>query len=82
MVFRDKEKPSDIQKVKGIKKELPLGELLIQAGLAASKAEARRLVEQRGVKINGAIQKDSQGVVKPTKGMIIQVGKRRFAQIG
>ena len=81
-VFREKKKPSDIKKVKGVKKELPLGDLLVKAGLASSKSEARRLVVQGGVRINDIVQKDSQEVVNPTKGMIIQVGKRRFVQIG
>tara|TARA_Y100000310_G_C20449658_1_gene700066 strand:- start:161 stop:889 length:729 start_codon:yes stop_codon:yes gene_type:complete len=81
-VFREKEKPSKIKQVKGIKKELPLGELLTKTGLASSKSEARRLAEQGGVRIDDVVQKDSKKRVKTKKGMIIQVGKRRFAQIG
>ena len=81
-VFRDKEKPSDIQKVKGIKKELTVGELLVQTGLVSSKSEARRLVEQGGVGIDEMIPKDSQEMIKTEKGMIVRVGKRRFIQIG
>lgn len=54
-------------------------ELLVQSGLASSKSEARRLLEQGGVKLN---QKkiDSQEVII-AKGDLLQVGKRRFVKI-
>ena len=63
-------------------KELSLLDLIIQTGLAHSKAEARRLVEQRGVKINGETQENWRAAVKIQEGTVVQAGKRRFIEIG
>ena len=62
-------------------KELSILDLLCKAKLAASKSEARRLVEQKGVKIDGRVSRDWKEVVPVVTGMTIQVGKRRFVKI-
>lgn len=85
-VFREKQLPSKIptfkisDKISGQK--LPVLDLLVIAGLAPSKAEARRLVEQKGVKIKGNIIENWQKEIKlEKKGLIVQVGKRKFLKI-
>ncbi|MDO7786667.1 tyrosine--tRNA ligase [Desulforamulus aquiferis] len=55
--------------------------LLTQAGLAASTSEARRLVKEGAVKINGEKVSDPNLRFSPEDGMIIRAGKRRFAQL-
>ncbi len=80
-VFRKKELPSDIAKIKIKNKELNVLDLLIKTKLVSSKSEARRLVEQKGVKIDKKIEDDWKAVVKIKKGMIIQVGKRKFIKL-
>ena len=50
--------------------------------LAPSKSEAKRLILQKGVKIDGKVQKDWKTVIEIKKGRIIQVGKRKFARLG
>jgi tyrosyl-tRNA synthetase len=60
----------------------PLGiaALLRQAGLAASGSEATRLIEQGGVRIDGAVISDK--ALKVEAGTwVVQVGKRRFARV-
>ncbi|MBN2256561.1 MAG: tyrosine--tRNA ligase [Anaerolineaceae bacterium] len=54
-------------------------DILIDAGLCATRSEARRLVEQKGVRLDGNILADAQ-VPFPGKG-VLQVGKRRFVKI-
>ncbi len=49
--------------------------------MCSSKSEARRLIEQGGVKVDGACIGGREAVVEPVKGMIIQVGKRRFVKV-
>lgn len=71
--------PSDVKKMK--MPEVPILDLLVRGGLASSKSEAKRLVEQGAVKINGAIEKDWQKIIKPATGMKIQVGPRRFLEL-
>lgn len=59
----------------------PLAPLLVQAGLAPSNSEARRLMAGGGVRIDGEPVQDPQADVEPKDGMILQVGKRRFVRI-
>lgn len=78
-VFSQKEWPSDVKKMK--MPESSILELLVNGGLADSKSEAKRLVEQGAVKINGIVEKDWKKVITPTYGMKIQVGPRRFLEL-
>ncbi len=56
--------------------------LLVDAGLAPSKAEARRLVRQRAVEIDGRkIEPEQAAEVAVEHGTVIKVGKRRFLRI-
>lgn len=80
-VFQQGELPPRIPAVHLRAKELAGTDLLLQAKLALSKSEARRLIEQGGVKIDGAVLRDGRALLTIHKGMIIQVGKRRFARV-
>jgi len=80
-VFREKKLPGKIPEHKIREKELPILDLLIRIKLVSSKSEAKRLILQTGVKIDGKVQKDWKKVVKIKKGMVIQKGKRRFAKL-
>jgi tyrosyl-tRNA synthetase len=63
-------------------KSLNILELLVETKLAASKSEARRLVEQGGVKVGEEIIKDIKAVVEiPKEGVLIQKGKRYFIKV-
>jgi tyrosyl-tRNA synthetase len=46
-----------------------------------SKSEARRLIEQKGVKVNRQIVKDEIVILDGKKEILIQVGKRRFVKV-
>ncbi|MCD6429483.1 tyrosine--tRNA ligase [bacterium] len=80
-VFKEKKEPQKIRKFFAPKKEYPIVELLVGLGFAKSKSDAKRLIIQGGVKIDGKVQKDWKQVVKIKEGMIIQVGKLKFAQM-
>ncbi len=80
-VFSKKEKPSDIPEIMVDAKELPLVELLVKTGLVKSKSEARRLIEQGGVKIDDAKQADPNAVIPLTKPVTVQAGPRKFVKI-
>jgi tyrosyl-tRNA synthetase len=56
-------------------------ELIETAGFAASKGEARRLVRQGAVKIDGATVTAEDTEILLVNGMLLTVGKRRVAQI-
>jgi tyrosyl-tRNA synthetase len=60
----------------------PLGvaHLLKQAGLCASTSEAMRMVDQGGVRIDGAVVSDKALKVEAGT-FVLQVGKRKFARV-
>lgn len=80
-VFKNKGIPEDISEVKIKEKELNILDLLLKTKLVSSKSEARRLVEEGAVKIDDVIEKDWQAKVETRPGLVIQIGKRRFAKI-
>jgi tyrosyl-tRNA synthetase len=60
---------------------LPIVQLLKQAGLAPSTTEAIRLIEQGGVKVDGARISDRALILPRGKAYVVQVGKRRIVRI-
>lgn len=80
-IFREKKLPTKIPEILIKEKNFNLLDLLIKTNLASSKSEAKRQVLQKGVKIDGALQKEWRRVIKIKRGMVIQVGKRKFAKL-
>ena len=81
--FVQKEVPGEVEETTVAAGPHKLAELLASTGLAASKGEARRLIEQGGVKLNGekATATGSEITIDPGNGLLIQVGKRRFLRV-
>ncbi len=63
--------------------ELPVAKLLVQANVASSNAEARRLLEQGGVRLDGEVCRDGRAVVgtRRAQALLVQVGKRRHVRV-
>jgi tyrosyl-tRNA synthetase len=80
-IFKRKGVPTKIPETKIEENSLNILELLTKMKLAFSKSEAKRLILQGGVKIDKKLQKDWRKKVKIKKGMIVQIGKKRFARI-
>ena len=82
-VVQRKEIPIDIPTVDlvlGDRRGLKLFEVLVEAELAPSKSEARRLVQQGAVSVDRERLSDPTCVLEPGE-KLIQVGKRRFARV-
>ncbi len=77
-VHQQKEMPEEIKELK-IKKGMTLADVLVAAELVASKGEARRQIEQGGVKVNEEKVTDITFVCET--GMVIQKGKRFFVKL-
>jgi len=60
---------------------LPLMKILTVTGMAESGCEARRLLQQGGVKIDQVKETDGQKMFKPGADFIVQAGKRKFLKI-
>ncbi|MFC1651658.1 tyrosine--tRNA ligase [Patescibacteria group bacterium] len=80
-VFRDKEKPTNIPEIKIVDNPVLLVDLIVKNKLASSKSEAKRLMEQGGVKLDDKKIIDHEKKIKVKKGQILQVGKRKFVKI-
>ena len=80
-VFKKGEVPTEIPEVKIKETELPILDLLVRIKIASSKSEAKRLILQKGVRINRQIETDWQKKIGIKEGMIIQAGKRKFVKI-
>jgi tyrosyl-tRNA synthetase len=80
--FRDHATPENMPEITlhNGGKGLALPQLCKQAGLTASTSEAMRLIEQRGLKIDGDVVVDKSLVV-PAGTFVVQAGKRKFARV-
>jgi tyrosyl-tRNA synthetase len=81
-IFVNKGTPDEIPEFKfGNQKEINILDLIILVNFAASKGEAKRLVTQGGVTLNGEKIEDFQNIVHLKDGMILKVGKRKFIKL-
>ncbi|MDR6227447.1 tyrosine--tRNA ligase [Desmospora profundinema] len=85
-VFQQRALPEDIAQVTIPVADLKDGRLwvihlLSRLGLVASNGEARRMVKQGAVKIDEEKVTDVDAQIPLTDGMVVQVGKRKFAQV-
>jgi tyrosyl-tRNA synthetase len=60
---------------------LAIPQLSKQSGLTASTSEALRLIEQRGLKVDGEIVTDKGLVIATGTTVVVQAGKRKFARV-
>ncbi len=72
--------PDDIPDLALSGAPLGIGQLLKQANLCPSTSEALRMVEQGGVRIDGAVISDKALKVEAGT-LVVQVGKRKFARV-
>ena len=80
--FVQKQIPDEIEEKQIAAGTYPLAQLLADTGLAASKGEARRLVEQGGVKVNNEKATAANAdITIGADGVLFQVGKRKFMKI-
>jgi tyrosyl-tRNA synthetase len=80
-VFTKKKLPSLVPEVKIKRGTLRILDLLTKTKLVSSRSEAKRLIMQKGVKINGEIIEDWGGTVEIRGGEVVQIGRRRFAKL-
>ncbi len=85
-VFSRRERPTDVPKVHIAAEKLRDGrialvELLALSGLVPSKSEARRLIAQGAVELDGTRVTDPKALVEVKTGTLLRVGKRRFAEL-
>ncbi|MDQ7793901.1 MAG: tyrosine--tRNA ligase [bacterium] len=85
-VFRRGDLPSEVPDYRLDPAELEggrvgLARLLALTGLAASASEARRLLAQGGVRVDGGVVAGEGTKVRPRDGMLLRVGKRKAVRL-
>lgn len=81
-VFQKGGVPDDIPEVRCTAAEpIALPQLLVDAELVKSTSEARRMIQQSAVSINGEKVGDVTALVNPLGEILVKVGKRRFCKV-
>ncbi len=80
-VFSQRETPSEMPSVAVGKGEVWIVQLVVDTGAVKSKGEARRLIRQGGITIDGEKITDEEAKLKPPAGAVIKVGKRHFFKV-
>lgn len=79
-VFQERSFPEEMP-VFVVEGPRPLVEVLVAAGLAPSRSEARRLIRQGGVRLEGEPLMDVEAVLRLDRPRVLQVGRRRFVRL-
>ncbi len=56
-------------------------DVLVAAGLAATRSEARRLVEQKAVRLEDQVLEDASQILTPSSEAVLRAGKRKFVRL-
>ena len=64
-----------------IDEECLLVDIIVGSGLLNSKSEARRMIKQSAVRLDGKVVSDIQLTLSPGKERMLKVGKRRFLKV-
>jgi len=79
-VFQQRELPAEMPEWR-LEQPANLVELIASTKLASSKSEARRLIEQGGVKLDGNVIGSIAHVVEVSAPVVLQVGKRKYLRL-
>jgi len=82
-MFRNKQAPGDVEERRLAAQTWKLPKLLVELALVPSMAEARRVIEQGGVYVEGErrTQTDFEVDLKSDQSVLVQVGKRKFVRV-
>jgi tyrosyl-tRNA synthetase len=80
-VFVKKQLPDEIKAFRVKEKKIRIDDLLIFTSTASSKSEAKRLIQQGGVSLNGEKILDPFEEIIVNNELILKVGKRKFAKV-
>ena len=80
-VFSQKQLPTDLPEIRPTAASMNILDLILHAGFAPSKSEARRLVQQKAVSLDDQEITDFTATVDLKAGQVLRVGKRRFGKI-
>ena len=80
-IFIKKGIPDDIPEFIVSISEISISDLIVDSGCAPSKAEAKRLIKQGGVTLDGEKISDPSANIEIKNGQILKVGKTKFVKL-
>ncbi|MFA5422395.1 MAG: RNA-binding S4 domain-containing protein, partial [Phycisphaerae bacterium] len=80
-VFAQKQLPNDMPEFQLPAEPVSVKQLLLACKLVETGGEAKRMCSQSAVTIDGEKITDPNAEITPKDGIVIQVGKRRFARV-
>ena len=82
-IFKHKEVPSEIEEIQAPKSKIELIELLVSTRILASRGEAKRMIRQGGVYIDGERITDVASKIdfEKKREVILKIGKRKFFKL-
>ncbi len=79
-IFQQQEAPTDMPDFV-VQQDTSLVAIMKDAGLVKSNSEARRLVKQKGVRLDDVVVEDADQIIEIDKPIVLRVGKRRFVRL-
>ena len=79
-VIVNKSNPDEMEEL-NLKSDKSIVDIISSAGLTKSKGEARRMINQGAVRLDGEKVTDINLIIRKDSGAVIKVGKRRFIKI-
>ena len=76
-----KEIPDNILEIKRNIKSINICELLVDIGFATSKSQAKRMILEKGIKIDGTLKTDINEIIHIKNSIVVQYGKNKFVKI-
>ncbi len=80
-IFKQKIQPLNLPEIKLKEQKIDILDFLVKTKLVSSKSEAKRLILQKGIKIDGKNEEDWKKNIQIKNGMVVQVGRRKFVKI-
>lgn len=80
-VYKKKEIPDKIPEYKINQSKINIIDLLLNTGLVKSSSEAKRLINQNAVEVDGVVVDNWHQEIVVKNGLILKIGPRRFAKI-
>jgi tyrosyl-tRNA synthetase len=80
-VFARGQLPDDIPEIEMSAQPIAAGKLLLACNLVSSGGEAKRMIKQSAVSIDGKKLNDPNAEINPKDGTVVRVGKRKFARL-
>lgn len=80
-IFAQKQLPTEMDEITISAEPIPAAKMLLVCQLAPSGGEAKRIIKQGGLTVDGNKIDDPNAQITPLDGMVVKVGKRKFAKL-